>query len=92
MLGCFEKGRLLRWRPSPIRGWASADSSGSAAAARRDDNDTVLQLVVVDLAEYRSNEDDRRLMAAVGIRERAEFRIYVHSGGACKRSRMTTNA
>ena len=57
-----------------------------------DDNDTVLQLVVVDLAEYRSNEDDRRLMAAVGIRERAKFRIYVHSGGACKRSRMTTNA
>ena len=38
-----------------------------------DDNDTVLQLVAVDLAEYRSNEDDRRLLAAVGIRERAEI-------------------
>ena len=49
------------------------------------------ELVAVDLAEYRSNEDDRRLLAAVGIRERAEFRIYVHSG-ACKRSRMTANA
>ena len=38
---------------------------------------TVLQLVALDLAEYRSSEDDRRLLVAVGIRERAEFRIYL---------------
>jgi hypothetical protein len=36
-----------------------------------------LQLVAVDLAEYRSSEDGRRSLAAVRIRERAEFRIYV---------------